>query len=181
MHLPEGATPTLLFLGGLGLMIFILLRRSYRYFGRREKAGPALPRMSRPDARNDEPLRGAPPELARWQVEMHETARELKGEIDSKLSLLQTLVGQARKESQRLEANLERARQLGHTTGRDTLDTIEALASELADEMATALPGSTDQRELVYSLAEHGSHAAEIAGQVGLPLGEVEMLLNLRA
>lgn len=182
MHLPDGAGPTLLFLCGLGMMIFILLRRSYKYFGRREKAGPAMPKMTRPDAKIDQPLRDAPPELARWQVEMHETARELKAEIDSKLCVLQILVGQARHESQRLEANLERARQLGHAiAGRDTLDTIEELASELADETSHELPGNSDQRSHVYSLAENGSHAAEIASKVGLPLGEVEILLGGRA
>ena len=40
---------------------------------------------------------------------MHETARELKGELDSKLSALQALVLIARQESQRLEAAIKTA------------------------------------------------------------------------
>ena len=130
-------------------MIFVLLRRSYRYFGRKEKAGPALPRVTRPDPKPEQALWGAPAELARWQVEMHETARDLKSELDSKLSLVQTLVAQARHESQRLEGAILQARQLGLPTGRDTLDIIESLAAELSDDVPRELPGSPEQRRRV--------------------------------
>jgi hypothetical protein len=55
----------------------------------------------------------APREVVRWQVEMHETARDLKAELDSKISVLQTLVGMAREERQRLEETMHQAAQMG--------------------------------------------------------------------
>jgi hypothetical protein len=38
-----------------------------------------------------------------WQVEMHELAASMKGELDSKMRLLQLLIGEARVEAERLE------------------------------------------------------------------------------
>lgn len=54
-------------------------------------------------------LDDAPSELTRWQVAMHELARDLKGEIDTKLAALQTLVAMARQEADRLQKLLEQA------------------------------------------------------------------------
>lgn len=198
MHLPEGATAQLLFLGGLGLLIYILMRRSFRFFTRRAEAGAALPRVSQTQSKTNQPLHDAPPELARWQVEMYDTTRAYKAEIDSKLCLLQILVGRAQRESQRLEAALARAEALGLPVRRDALAQIEALASQPVGNTAAAqfrtasdsclvgsatsgaLPGSSEQRRRIYSLADENRPLADIADRVGLPLGEVEMLLGLR-
>ena len=40
---------------------------------------------------------------------------------------------------------------------------------------------SKDMKETVLSLAGHGATAQDIAHRLGLPLGEVELILNLRA
>jgi hypothetical protein len=58
------------------------------------------------------PLVDAPAEFTRWQVEMHETARDLKAELDSKIGVLQALVAMARKETQRLESLMHEAREV---------------------------------------------------------------------
>ena len=68
----------------------------------------------------------APPEVARWQLEMHETARELKAEIDSKLLALQALVNVAREEREKLEAAIAQANvaQTQRMSGKDVADNI---------------------------------------------------------
>jgi hypothetical protein len=53
-----------------------------------------------------------PVEMLRWQVEMHETARDLKAEIDSKMVALQILIRDARQEQERLATLLARAEQI---------------------------------------------------------------------
>jgi hypothetical protein len=64
-------------------------------------------------------LHDAPPELVRWQVAMHELARDLKGEIDTKLSALQTLVALARQESARLQTLLDQAARVSSPRAAD--------------------------------------------------------------
>jgi hypothetical protein len=44
-----------------------------------------------------------PPATNRCQVEMHELARDMQGELDSKMRVLQILIDQARREADRLE------------------------------------------------------------------------------
>jgi hypothetical protein len=101
---------------GIALLTWLLLRRTY--FRKRLKTPiESFPRSSRAVAtRALQPLKDAPPELLRWQVEMHETARDLKAELDSKISVAQTLVGMAREECERLEAAIERANRLESAT-----------------------------------------------------------------
>jgi hypothetical protein len=57
---------------------------------------------------------------------MHETARDLKAEIDSKLLALQALVNVAREERERLEAVIERtkATELATKSGKDVADDV---------------------------------------------------------
>jgi hypothetical protein len=57
-------------------------------------------------ARDQQP----PDEFTRWEVQMHDTARELKAELDSKMVALQVLIRQAEQECQRLEKLLGETR-----------------------------------------------------------------------
>lgn len=54
----------------------------------------------------------SPAEYLRWEVEMHETARGLKAELDSKMAALLSLTRTAREEQQRLARLIEEARQV---------------------------------------------------------------------
>jgi hypothetical protein len=53
-----------------------------------------------------------PVEVMRWEVHMHETARELKAELDTKLVALTVLLRDVREAEQRLNQLLEDARQV---------------------------------------------------------------------
>lgn len=117
MWLLANTTSWLMFLVGVGLMTAILLRRYFRYYhrGGRKRAEAPLAR-AKPNKLEGQPLADAPRDVLRWQVEMHETARDLKAEIDSKLSVLQTLVSLADEQTTRLEAAIARAEALGVRT-----------------------------------------------------------------
>ncbi|HZN32507.1 MAG TPA: hypothetical protein VFB80_01765, partial [Pirellulaceae bacterium] len=104
----------------------------------------------------------------------------------------------ARQESQRLESALARAGSVEAPAPRYTLAAIESLgdAARLDDEerlpqlaaqisLAPGIRGELfdDNRDLVAvaNLADQGLSAPEIARRLSLPIGDVELLLNLRS
>lgn len=98
---------------GVALLTVILLRLALRRIAARRPSStervPAASARTSPGAlrRGGELL---PTELAEWQVEMHELARDLRGELDTKMRLLQLMLDQAQSEAARLEALLAQAR-----------------------------------------------------------------------
>lgn len=169
------------------MLIFLLLRRSKRYLSKIKRPSTNT-RRKLDESRKASPLLDAPPEILRWQVEMHETARELKAELDSKMSALQATIRMAREESERLEATVARAEQLGISPCADTLAAIEELnggeRSIGCTLPAVPMDGSTQisaHRDAIYQLADQGLAASEIANSIGVPLGDVELLISLRS
>lgn len=71
------------------------------------------------DSRGDGALRDAPKEVLRWQVEMTETARDLKAELDSKISLLNATVRLADSRIAEMKSLLEKVE--SQTTGNQTI------------------------------------------------------------
>ena len=108
MHLPEGSA-TLLLAAGVALASWLLLRGSRRRWisSQRATADPKQVRQSLAEPSRDSALSDAPPEVLRWHVELHETARDLKAEIDTKLAALSALTKLAREEADRLERLLK--------------------------------------------------------------------------
>jgi hypothetical protein len=104
-------TGTVLFLVGMVLVIGILLRRSHRYFGRRPKNPSVMVRTERPETQQKGHHLDSPDELVRWEVEMHEIARELSARLDTKIGVLAQLIRDADRASDRLEAALKAERQ----------------------------------------------------------------------
>jgi len=161
-----------MFLAGITLLILILLRRSYRHYGRRRPAGKTLEshptRAPRPHG-PERSLSDAPPDVLRWHVEMHDTARKLKAELDSKMRVLQLLIGQARREADRLERMLERAEP---SRG-------ENYAAPTATAQARP-PLSADRQHEIRAFADQGHTAADVARQFGISEDEVKALLRHR-
>ena len=128
---------------------------------------------------------------------MHETARQLSAQLDAKLSLLQSLITDAERVAERLENALERAhlsfppgnqaeslrpaaeqaRDLGHVLDAEATDP-DASPPDAETSRAGA---RSRRREEIYHLADYGFAAEEIARRVGSPVGEVELILGLRA
>jgi hypothetical protein len=92
--------------------IIVLLRRSYRYFGRGGRDQPPLVRVSPPHdlAAGDD----ASTQRMRDEVHLHETARALSARLDSKISILEFLTGTAEQQIERLQELVERAERIGN-------------------------------------------------------------------
>ncbi len=168
---------------GIIILTVVLLKRSSRYYRGKRSQPPRPTQRKQPaisSASNDRPLADAPREILRWQVEMHETARDLKAELDGKIVALGILLRDAQHETQRLEAAVARAKKLGVTTEPNPLDVIEESAG--ADGLADGLPPPDfvpDER--IHDLAEQGYSANAIAQELGSSLGDIELALSLRA
>lgn len=103
--LAESWIAPLAFALGCGLLTALLLRRSYRYFGKKRRggSGPHLEAQPRPTHAWDGAKQDASARFDRQQVELQELARDLTGQIDSKLLLLQELNAKSERQIQRLE------------------------------------------------------------------------------
>ena len=147
---------TMLFLAGLMLISWVLLRRTQRYYSRNR------PSETPPEYRLQPPREPAglslnePETAARWEVQLHETARELSAQLDSKMSALQALILDADRAAARLEAAMGKA-----------------------GSPAESPRAAANQAE-IYTLADYGFDAAQIAGRIGAPIGEVQLILGLR-
>ncbi|MDZ4818976.1 MAG: hypothetical protein SGJ20_08395 [Planctomycetota bacterium] len=141
------------------------------------------------------------------QVELHDLVRQSKAEIDSKMIALQQLIRMADDAVSRLEAAIDHAESLGlveQSTG-DTKDTVAGLASRSESHNSSwsgqsrrqnaptaagrvyagklNLPDALEddpRYERVFALADAGFTSARIASQVGMQVGEVELILSLR-
>jgi len=174
-NLPSG-----LFLVALAMMIVILLRRSHRKLGRRKQDESPIVQIPRPkhEKRSHDAL-DAPADVLRWEVQMHETARDLSGQLDSKMSALLALIADADRAAARLETALGRPIDPSPSdVGPPTQ--AEALGRRREGDAAEDGGSPSQRREEIYTLADYGLDAAGIASRVGIPIGEVELMLSLR-
>lgn len=98
-----------LFAAGSLLLVFFLLRRSYIHFGRRTRGGegPPIAKQPRPRHAWDGAKQDADARFNQQQVELQELSRDLMGQLDSKMLLLQALITQSDERIARLETLLE--------------------------------------------------------------------------
>ncbi|MGA2034106.1 MAG: hypothetical protein ABSG68_17830 [Thermoguttaceae bacterium] len=171
----------------------LLLFRANRYLGRSRQNRPEdcasfrSPKTGRTASEAPQsvpfpspPHADGPPEVVNWDVHMHDTARELAGQLDSKMSALEALILEADRAAARLEAALSRSRDAGRQPGTQAERLRPAAAQEPAasDRADHAAPGRS--HEEIYTLADYGFETAEIARRLGVPIGEVQLILGLR-
>lgn len=108
---------------GMGLLIFgwiifrLMLKRRAKNRKRlspQKQVQAAREEADRLAPRGERALRDAPADVLRWQVEMQEMARDLKGELDTRISLLSATVrladqriGEMKKLLEQMEARSE--------------------------------------------------------------------------
>jgi hypothetical protein len=203
MHLlAQSGVLTGLVLAALGAVIAWLLLRTHRYLSRQARDDSPLVRVARPQRTQPGHHLDAPPAELRWEVQMHETARELSAQLDSKMGALQTLIAEADRAAARLEAaaalpSVGRENSLsngpcgaiGEAVPGDSQPATQAEAlrpsgpSDRAPSEGDQLPARPSikrRQEEIYTLADYGLSAAEIARRVGSPVGEVQLILGLR-
>jgi hypothetical protein len=189
--------PTMIALGAVVLLVGMMLLRLQRYYGRRPSS--TSPVSPSPAPRHPSPVTR---EMAELEVQMHDLAREMSGQLTSKMAALEHLIRDADRAAARLEAALTASRQketpapaLGGTgilpvfptcTGETPVPPGVPPPASQADALKPAAdrfaerPSRQRRHEEVYTLADYGYDAAEIAQRVGTPVGEIELILSLR-
>lgn len=162
---------SLFVLVAIGLSIAILLMRGHRYLARQRGDDRPLVVPSRPKPEPVTRLMDGPPELARWEVEMHQTARDLSAELNSRISALRAMVAEADRAAGRLEEALRQA-------SEGEADSSDSQRPAAAD--AQTLTRADVSPEAVYTLADYGFSRGDIAARLGRPLAEIERILSAR-
>ena len=201
--LAETNLPTLIALAFVAVVVGMMLLRVQRYYGRHPSPRPPLGSSSQAGAAPGPRQRGAAAEMAEWEVQMHDFARQMSGQLDSKMAALEHLIREADRAAARLEAATAAAQGQEPPASPRTsppgpaeiaaapssqADALRPTAGEdrLADDVPRAedLSGTRPSRqrlhEEIYTLADYGYDAAEIARRVNSPVGEIELILSLR-
>ncbi len=107
----------LMFAAGCALLTWLLLKRSYRYFGRSsgKRFIKAIEEQYRPQTTWDGAQRDSLARIERQKVEMHEMTRDLKGELNSKIIVLEKLIADSQRQIERMEQLLHQAEQTDHS------------------------------------------------------------------
>lgn len=179
----------MLFLGGIALATWILMRRVLKYRKNSAKKVDPIKWVSK----KEKPLQSvdAPAETLKWEIRLHDLGREISARIDSKISALSALTKLAHEAAQRLEIATQHAAEVETMRyGSSPLNKIEQRLHEVTFEVGTPVsvlapiekPSSLDPveslRRVVKRLLENGQSAAEIAAETSMPLGEVEFLAS---
>ncbi len=141
--------PSLVALFALAFTIGWLLWRSHRYLARQDNAWSPPTRPARRAPHGDAPQRSAPDDLVRWEVEMHDTARELSGQLESRMSALAHLIREADRAAARLEAALASTGEPGRRKTSSQTDQCEPLNT--SDRIGPTPLQPTDQAEALKS------------------------------
>ncbi len=167
-----------------------LLLRTHRHLSRQKQDNSPLVRVSRPQQTEHGHHLDAPPNVLRWEVQMHETARELSAQLDSKMGALQALIAEADLAAARLEAAAGKSpRGVPRGGPPDSSPTTQAEALRPSGEsdrapgepdLAAGSPPARPPHEQIYALADGGLDPAQIARRLDTPVGEVELILGLR-
>ena len=186
----------MMFLAGMVLITFIMLRRGYRY-NRKLKSTERLDQLDK----NSKVARLVPSSEksddsnSRWAVAMHKTERDLSGQLDTKARLVQVLLSEARRERSALEQAIRDAQRLGLRIEKsDTLSMLDEALSAPVEQMQKRLsewdrsllshrqsmPHHGGGNDDVYSLADSGHTVSQIAERIGSPIGDIGLLLSLR-
>ncbi|TWU29958.1 hypothetical protein [Bythopirellula polymerisocia] len=104
-----------MFLVGCALLVAVLLKRSYRYFGKSKRSTviTGLEHLPRPKSTWDGTYRDAGAAVDRQEVEMAEMARDLSGQLTTKMIVLEQLISDSQKQIDRMEELLKEMESAG--------------------------------------------------------------------
>ncbi len=192
---------TYFFLGVVIFAVALLLLRSQRSLGRRSSPREPLAPAPRKEPSRPALHSGISAAADNWEVQMHEVARELSAQLDSKMGLLGQLTREADRAASRLETALARDRQEGAPAASPDVYSLPSVSpsppvnqaeglrgvgrpeepnAQPVEDLAGRGPGKDHRYEEIYTLADYGYDAAEVARRVGMPVGEVQLILGLR-
>ncbi|MEM7756381.1 MAG: hypothetical protein AAF297_12200, partial [Planctomycetota bacterium] len=159
---------------GVGIIVVVLLRRLRKRARLRQPVGEPQERIE--EIREDAERRARKEDIA---TDLEDMARRFAAVLDNKAMRLELLIAQADESAARLERSGGGLAAVGAVGGADDSEPGDSV-SERSSEHRFA-PASDDQHAGVYGLADEGLDPVAIAQKLGKPVGEVELILALRA
>jgi hypothetical protein len=115
----------------------------------------------------------SPEQVAKFEVQLQETMRELSAQLDNKMVCLQVLIRQANEKISQLEA-VQLPLQAEHPLAKP-----ETTSREESTTAMSTMAGDPLWQQ-IYTLAEEGFSPVTIAHRVARTLAEVEAILRNR-
>ncbi len=183
LPLGDMQTAQMLMVAGFVMLGWVLIRRQLRERKRvnrdarsANKALQAIRDRTEPAV----PLCDAPPETQRWQVALFDLQRELKAELDTRVSVIQAMMRQLDERIERISC-LERQGDVSTLAGSTSM-------GPAGEGGSSNIPGGSSRRNgyppqqfrKIFELASSGQAAADIAAQTGIPLGDVELMIGTK-
>jgi hypothetical protein len=114
-------------------------------------------------------------------VELSEMARQISSQLDTRAAKLELLI----KEADEKIATLQSGRPPQNpsytaSSAMRLMETIEPETTDASDAPLRITPETDARHTEIYSLADAGQSAHDIAKQLGRPRGEIELILALR-
>ena len=130
----------------------------------------------------DREVRDVRQQMERLLVEIHDVSREMNARLDTKISVLNSLVNEADEKIRRLE-------KLSRETGRGSGSPVPAVPEPTSDAPPEPRPQDDPLSEPdpgqryaeIYALSDQGLDAHQIAQKTGQHPGEVQLILGLRS
>lgn len=126
-------------------------------------------------------------DMERLLVELEELSRKINAQVDTKFAKLEHSIADADRRISALRILIDECNRVSaNTDATATADSREAGSSKGADDTQPDPPVQSPAdppdplRQRIYALADEGRSAAEIACQLNEPVGEIELILNLR-
>jgi len=177
-------------------MVLLVLVRSQKSL-RKAAIRPSLPPPERtslqpsPSHHSPKSVGADPQHLQAWEVRMHDLARDLSGQLDSKMSALSHLIRDAQQQVDRLERLLAERERMQAESPRSVIASGLPPAPHIPTQAAGLGYGGSgrtsgdrlnkqQRQEDIFALSDAGHTSATIAQRVGSPVGEVELILSLR-
>lgn len=104
----------LMFIAGIALLTMILLRRTYRQLGGRQRRkfdSRPIDAQPRPEHRWDGAKRDTAAVIERQKVELAELSRDVNGQLDTKIMVLRELIAMSQQQIDRMETLLGEAQE----------------------------------------------------------------------
>ena len=179
----NGMATVLLVLCATVIMIVLLRRHQFRKTTSRDMSRDHIARI-----RDQHKIRGSMEELL---IQLEEVSRRVGAQVDTKFAMLEKVIRDADERIARLEQIPEPSDATKPVAPeRKPVRAPQPIAQPPPAQASVEMPASTETSaptepidprfQRVYELVDAGDSPIKIAEQLALPLGEVELILNLR-
>ncbi|UCG33165.1 MAG: hypothetical protein JSU68_00755 [Phycisphaerales bacterium] len=171
-------TPQLVLLALLVVTIALTLGNTRRKLRQRGRSPSEYAREQVSRLKEQQGVKG---DLEQLLIELHEAARRLNAQMDTKASRLEALIRDADARIIRLEQTLAASAPGSRVQSSPPQAGSPEIDVAVGDSTGGAEPSKSENpvRHRILSLAREGRNAVQIAQDTGVPPGEVQLILAL--